>query len=388
VDEIRSCGQTIVYSVHESIGHLGIFVSGGVARKEHGEFASNIDLIDTLPPGLYEAIFTPKSESGDNADLVSGAWIMRCEARTLDDIRALNGNRDDRLFAAAAQVSKANLALYQDFVQPLVRAVANPAAAKMINDLHPLRLQYSLFSSKNPFMAPVPALAAQAKQDRKPVNPDNPLLRLQELFSKQVTAGFDLWRDMRDSVAERMFLTVYSTRAVQAAAGLHDETKASSKKAARNPLHQQMLDARIAELKSRISTGGLHEALIRSALYIGMIRGRVDERGFGMIKRIRESREGNVLSLAEFKKMVREQFFMLLLDQKAAVGAIPALLPADPVLRRDALDLIQRVLSASGELKGEAIARLEEVRALFSGDAARAVNSKDGLNENFQSKAM
>ena len=29
VDEIRSYGQTIVYSVHESVGHLGIFVSGG-----------------------------------------------------------------------------------------------------------------------------------------------------------------------------------------------------------------------------------------------------------------------------------------------------------------------------------------------------------------------
>ena len=55
VDEIRSYGQTIVYTVHESVGHLGIFVSGGVAKKEHGEFSSNIDLIDVLPPGLYEA---------------------------------------------------------------------------------------------------------------------------------------------------------------------------------------------------------------------------------------------------------------------------------------------------------------------------------------------
>ena len=49
--EIRSYGQTIVYTVHESIGHLGIFVSAGVARKEHGQLSSNIDLIDTLPPG-------------------------------------------------------------------------------------------------------------------------------------------------------------------------------------------------------------------------------------------------------------------------------------------------------------------------------------------------
>ena len=57
VDEIRAYGQTIVYTVHESVGHLGIFVSGGVAKKEHAEFSSNIDLIDVLPPGLYEATF-------------------------------------------------------------------------------------------------------------------------------------------------------------------------------------------------------------------------------------------------------------------------------------------------------------------------------------------
>src|SRR5207248_3662145 len=55
VDEIRSYGQTIVYTIHETVGHLGIFVSGGVAKKEYRELSSNIDLIDVLPPGLYEA---------------------------------------------------------------------------------------------------------------------------------------------------------------------------------------------------------------------------------------------------------------------------------------------------------------------------------------------
>ena len=62
VDEIRSYGQTIVYTIHETIGHLGIFVSGGVARKEHDELSSNIDLIDTLPPGLYEAVLERKGD--------------------------------------------------------------------------------------------------------------------------------------------------------------------------------------------------------------------------------------------------------------------------------------------------------------------------------------
>src|ERR1700733_14739013 len=118
VDEIRSYGQTIVYTIHESVGHLGIFVSSGVARKQHDEFSSNIDLIDTLPPGLYEAVFEKKTGDTVNADLAHGDWVMRCEARTLDDIRALGGNdiADEHRFAAADRVSQTNLALYRTFM--------------------------------------------------------------------------------------------------------------------------------------------------------------------------------------------------------------------------------------------------------------------------------
>ena len=68
VDEIRAYGQTIVYTIHDKVGHLGIFVSGGVARKQHDEFSSNIDLIDTLPPGLYEAVFERKTAETASSD--------------------------------------------------------------------------------------------------------------------------------------------------------------------------------------------------------------------------------------------------------------------------------------------------------------------------------
>ena len=70
VDQIRSYGQTIVYTIHDDVGHLGIFVSAGVARKQHSEFSDNIDLIDTLPPGLYEATFTKRTDDVANPDLV------------------------------------------------------------------------------------------------------------------------------------------------------------------------------------------------------------------------------------------------------------------------------------------------------------------------------
>src|SRR5207302_952618 len=44
VDEIRANEQTIVYSLHKKIGHLGIFVSAGVVRRETAELASALDL--------------------------------------------------------------------------------------------------------------------------------------------------------------------------------------------------------------------------------------------------------------------------------------------------------------------------------------------------------
>src|SRR6476620_3870188 len=86
-DDIRACGQTIVYSVHESVGHLGIFVSGGIAKQEHQEFASNIDLIDVLPAGLYEAVLTAKTADVPSQEGIVGDWIVRFEPRTLDDVR-------------------------------------------------------------------------------------------------------------------------------------------------------------------------------------------------------------------------------------------------------------------------------------------------------------
>src|SRR5512139_363931 len=254
VDEIRSFGQTIVYTIHESVGHLGIFVSGGVAKKEHGEFSSNIDLIDTLPPGLYEAVFDAKTEDTTNPDLAGGNWVMRCEARTLDDIRALGGNDAavERRFATAARLSETNLALYRTFAQPMVRALVSSPLAEFMQHLHPLRLQYELFSNANPMMAPVAILAGRVRESRRPVAADNPFVAMQATMSRQVVAALDAWRDMSEALAERTFLSVYGLPMLQAAFGVDPSATRPLRKAANSPLHHELLQARIAELKSRI----------------------------------------------------------------------------------------------------------------------------------------
>jgi hypothetical protein len=73
----------------------------------------------------------------------------------------------------------------------------------------------------------------------------------------------------------------------------------------------------------------------------------------------------------QFKAMVREQFFMLLIDQDAALSAIPALLPPGAEERQSALAAIRDVISASGEPADEAAERMKRVAKLFEGGKAR-----------------
>ena len=365
VDEIRAYGQTIVYTVHETVGHLGIFVSGGVARKEHGEFSSNIDLIDCLPPGLYEATFERKAGATVNPDLASGDWVMRCEMRTLDDIRALGGNdmADNRCFATADRVSQTNLALYRAFMQPFVRAIANPALADAWRRLHPLRLQYEMFSNANPMMALVSGWAEQVRNGRRPASADNPFVAMQENVSNQIVAGLDAWRVAAESFSERLFMAVYGSQPFQAAMGINPANDQPLRRAPKSALHYELINKRIGELKSQISTGGPREAIIRALIFAGMGRGAVDERGFEALRRIREKYTD--LTLTKFKAIVREQFYMLLLDTEGALSAIPSMLPAEPENRQKAFDLVKEVLSARGELSADDRERLQRVSRLF-----------------------
>jgi hypothetical protein len=132
---------------------------------------------------------------------------------------------------------------------------------------------------------------------------------------------------------------------------------------------------RLANLKALMPVGGLNAAAVRALVYVGKYRGAVDERGFEIVRRLR--REPSIaprLSLAEFKALVREQFYLLLIDQEAALAAIPKMLPDDAAVRQQMLDIIKRVLTAHGPLDGEDQARLARITRLFGlGDAAAGV---------------
>jgi hypothetical protein len=168
-------------------------------------------------------------------------------------------------------------------------------------------------------------------------------------------------------MSEAMFLAVYGSSALQAAVGVDPQSTPSRRREMDTAYHAR-LQARIAELKSKIGSGGLREAGIRALLYIGSARGMVDERSLEALRRMRQADESARITLAEFKMLVREQFFMLLLDREAALAAIPKLLPENMDERRRAFALVEEVLSASAEISGEVAKRLKQVAGLFGLD--------------------
>jgi hypothetical protein len=176
---------------------------------------------------------------------------------------------------------------------------------------------------------------------------------------------------MSETLAERTFLWLYGLPGLQAAVGIVPARSGPARKAGKTPLHRQVLEHRINEIRSRIATGGLRECVIRGLLYVGKARGGADERGLAAIRRLRETDRGRSrLSLAEFKALVREQYFMLLIDEAAALAAIPDLLPPSIDERRAAFAALREVLSARDTIEGEAAERLGHVARLFGVDAA------------------
>jgi hypothetical protein len=132
--------------MHESIGHLGIFVSGKVAKKEHTQIVSVLKSIELLPPGLYGMEIIERE---------AGEVEVEFHEHRLEDV-AGKLNRfhriDEKPFEAVAAVSDFNQRAYELFAQPWVQAMSNETSAETLRTLHPLRVQHWAISQLNPWL--------------------------------------------------------------------------------------------------------------------------------------------------------------------------------------------------------------------------------------------
>ncbi|BCQ27255.1 DUF3141 domain-containing protein (plasmid) [Caballeronia sp. NK8] len=205
-DEIKARGQVIVGLMHKSIGHLGIFVSGKVAKKEYTQIASVLEAIESFPPGLYGMEIAERKGEGGKIE-----YDVSFHERRLEEVTSFNRfQRVDELpFEAVKQVSDFNQRAYELFAQPLVQALANDATATMLRAFHPLRAQRWMFSDLNPWLAWLGPTAQAVKAARQPDTERDVLRRAEHCGSDVISASLDFYRAMRDAATEAMFFSVY-----------------------------------------------------------------------------------------------------------------------------------------------------------------------------------
>jgi pimeloyl-ACP methyl ester carboxylesterase len=366
VDEIRAYEQVIVYCLHEKIGHLGIFVSAKVADREHAEIMSAIDLIDILPPGLYEAVIEDTRPDMPNLELIEGRYLIKFEPRPLDAIRALDDGRDDeRPFSVVRRVAEINQSLYDTFVSPVVKALSNEATAQGLHALQPSRLQRALLSDLNPAMWTVKTLAQLVRAQRQPAAPDNPFIQLEHQVSEQIEQSLDNFRDTRDAWQERLFQALYESPWLAALVGLAGKTDPQRAPKPAAKLREELKQLKLQELQSQIEAGSVLDAWIRVMLYQGFEEPMFDERPFRLVQQlIGALPETERPTVEQLKEAVKRQMFTLLLDEERAINALPRLLP-DLRQRRQVLKFARLVATARADQLSAAqerrFQRLEEI---------------------------
>jgi pimeloyl-ACP methyl ester carboxylesterase len=329
--EIKANGQVIVGLLQEDVGHLGIFVSGKVAQKEHTEIIEALDYIEMLRPGLYVMELQETSGKGKDRYLSSFREVR------LEDMRNLNRlqRKDEKPFEVVAEVSLLNEKAYSLFGRPIVKNMVNEKTAELGRNLHSLRVQRWFFSDINPIMWPVGEMASKVEADRKPASQDNPFRRLEDMGSEMITAFWNFYRDMRDAESEAKFFQIYGSMIALGASG--------DVKPGLQPLQQP--DPRelpfVKEALAQIEKGGYPEAIARISSLIGRFAGTIPLLRLEQAEEI--VRSDKVLSkLTEDQKrhLRSEAEVMALLEPEFTLHALPKLL-AKKEDRERAMSILQ-----------------------------------------------
>jgi hypothetical protein len=365
VDEIRANEQTIVYTVHPTIGHLGIFVSAKVALKEHAEMVNSLELIESLPPGLYEMVV--EEVEADAGAAGADEYRVRFEARDLDDIRRYDdGRADEAAFRAVARLSEANEGLYETFVGPWLRALSTGAAAEAMRALHPSRQAYALFSDANPWMHPVKAAADLVRANRAAAPADNPLRAAEAAAVAKTVESIEAATRQRDQAIERMFKAIFTHPVTQALAG-EAATHADGAKPATSHrrMARELARLKLAAIAGREEAGSFAEAVLRILCAGVKAAGAVDARGFAAAQEAkRRSPRFATLDGATLRREMKEAALMVAFDEERALEALPRLLPT-PEKRREAVDLVREIAAWRPEISPEVEAVLRRVEGIL-----------------------
>ena len=337
-DEIKSRGQVIVGLMHQTVGHLGIFVSGKVAKKEHAQIVSVLQSIEALRPGLYG--MTINERKGRNGKVEYE--VQFSEKRLEDIVERLNRFErvDEKPFEAVAAVSDFNQRAYELFAQPLVQGMSNEYTAQLRRQFHPLRFQRWALSDLNPWLAWLGPTAKMVKEKRVETGTDNVGVKAEKVASAAISATLEYYRALRDAASEAAFFQTYGN-----VFSLYIADK-SEAEAAQRPLVEARELPFVREALASITEGGYPEALARVACLLAR-KGEPLLLSKLQLKQEMKTKYGSLLptmSDDEWRRIRGEQEIIVRYEPEQALATLPKLLTKKG--DRDKLvTLAQRVLS-------------------------------------------
>jgi pimeloyl-ACP methyl ester carboxylesterase len=373
-EEIKARGQVIVGLMHEDVGHLGIFVSGKVAKKEGTQIASVLKSIEALPPGLYGMQIAEQKDSAGKPQYE----VSFVELRLEEIVARLNRFKraDERPFEAVKVMSEFNQRAYELFGRPLVQALSNEYTATLSRVFHPLRFQRWAFSDLNPLLWWLAPTAQAVKAQRQPLGADHPARKLESGVSEITNASLDCYRGLRDATAEAAFFQIYGN-----AFAMYLGDDRGTEKAAM-PSNSRELSV-VKKALASIDKGGYPEALARVAFLLAHKDEPLPLSRLQLAQDLIDEYAELLPELApdETRRIQGEQEIIARYAPEKAVATLPALL-ADRDDRGRLLKLLDSVLADKRVQQiGPSAAQktmLAHIRAALGAGDRRAVAARHG----------
>lgn len=366
-EELRARGHVIIYTLHDSIGHLGIFVSAKVANTQHKQITSVVKTIESLAPGLYEMVI-----SQDDA----GTYEVEFQTRQVDDIRAMNDAPEvTEEFAAVAEVSDWAVKSYEMFMRPIIKASVTPELAEAGRKLHPMRTQMAALSSSNPAMAHVAQQAEKVRDHRAPVALDNAFLQAEHVMADAIERGWDLYRDTRDATIEMMFHSIYAAPWMRA---LAPDRHASPAR------HDLRKFPEVRGILDHVEKGGFPEAIVRMLILLARARGAVRRERLERANAVLHGRPPfDSMDEAHRNHIIHEQSLIVDLAGTEALTSLPKLL-GDDVDRLRAVNLVLDIAGPVEEMSAPTIAKFNQIQSTLRTRARdwHGVTARGGHEQN------
>jgi pimeloyl-ACP methyl ester carboxylesterase len=354
-NEIKIRGQRIIYMIHENVGHLGIFVSSSVAKREHSEVGSTMKTIEALAPGLYEMQIEDQSGEGIHA-----RFRVNFQERRLADLAAIDDGRQDFPFAAVNRLSELGAELYGLFLRPLVQSTVTPQSAAALREMNSIRVGRGAFAGRNPAMTAVATCARQVRAQRKTAPAANVFRQAEALWVELVAQAIDLRRDMRDAWSELAFYGLYASPLMEWVGRTHN-----FQRTLKDPAELRFLPEVRAVLRN-IERGGLAEAVIRMLIVMAEARGSVRRSRLERSARVLTHDEPFASLGAERRaELIHEQSVIVNFEMDNAIEALANLLPGQDE-RQKAVGVVEFIAGALEEMEPHTIQALQRFRRVLA----------------------